>query len=150
MLVQRPCAQGRRKTKTKCQRLKEVTAGPRVTNFQPLTLCRARTPTVCGTAGCFPIKGLQIRVWSGSWSPHSNHCSALASLRAVHTADRTVSFRPVATQRQLVSRARQPGRTKNRRRSCRIRRERPRASSDTRPQQRRAIRGVLRRLEGKW
>ena len=92
--------------------------------FQDRGPCRARPLARCSTAGRYPMKGLQKRVWSGRWCPHSNHCSALASLRAAQTADRTVSFRQVGTPRQLVSRARQPGRIKNRRRSFRIRGER--------------------------
>ena len=110
---------------------------------QPLMPCRARPLARCSTAGRYPMKGLQHRVWSGRWCPHSNHCSALAALRTTHTADRKVSFRQVATQRQLVCRARQPGRTKNRLRSCRTRGERPRPSGDTRPQRRRGLLSLL-------
>ena len=36
------------------------------TNFQSLTPCRGRSPALSGTAGRCPIKGVQIKVWSGS------------------------------------------------------------------------------------
>ena len=75
------------------------------------------------------MKGLRIRVSSGGWSPHSNLCSALATTRATARAGRKTSFGQVSLQRQLVSRARQPGRTKNGRRSCRTRGERARPSA---------------------
>ena len=97
--------------------------------FELLTPYRARTQPLGGTTRCYYMKGLQIRVSSGSWSPHSNLCSALAATRATARAGRTTSFGQVSLQRQLVSRARQPGSTKNGRRSCRTRGERPRRSA---------------------
>ena len=47
--------------------------------FWTLTPCRGRSPALSGTAGRCPIKGLQIKVWSGSTSSDSNHCAADAA-----------------------------------------------------------------------
>ena len=140
---------------TRHQGLEKVSCGPGATTdfFQDRARCRASSLARCGTAGRYPLKGLQIGVWSGRWCPHSNHCSALAALRTTHTADQNISFRQVATQRQLVCRARQPGRTKNRLRSCRTRGERPRPSGDTMPQRVAAcwapVTGIFTRCENK-
>ena len=79
------------------------------------------------------MKALQRGVWSGRSSAHSDHWSVGASEAPTATADRTISFRQVATQRQLDGRSGQPCRTKDRRRSCRTRGERPRLSADTAP-----------------
>ena len=76
-----------------------------------------------GTALRCHIKPLQFRVWSGRLSTHSDHCSGWRLTGATAAADRTISFRQVAPQRQLDCRSGRSCRTKNLRRSCRTRGE---------------------------
>ena len=51
---------------TSCQLLKVSGQLPSMKIFEQLTACRARTPALAGTRRHIYMKGLQIRVWSGS------------------------------------------------------------------------------------
>ena len=101
----------------------------------------ARSLAMIGTAGRIHMNRLQIRVWSGRWSPHSNHCAAGAAMRIPASAGRTTRFRQKSLHRQLVSRAGQSGRTKNGRQSCPTRRERARPSNEPMTRQRAQLQG---------
>ena len=120
---------------------KNLMCGPATEFFQLLSPRFARSLAMIGTAGRPPMNRLQIRVWSGRWSPHSNHCAAGAAMRIPASAGRTTRFRQKSLHRQLVSRAGQSGRTKNGRQSCPTRRERARPSNEPMTRQRAQLQG---------
>ena len=118
-----------------------TSSGPATEFFQLLSPRFARSLAMIGTAGRIHMNRLQIRVWSGRWSPHSNHCAAGAAMRIPASAGRTTRFRQKSLHRQLVSRAGQSGRTKNGRQSCPTRRERARPSNEPMTRQRAQLQG---------
>ena len=78
-----------------------------------------------------PYESASVQGLEWALEPPLRSLSARASTRATAAADRTISFRQVAPQRQLDCRSGRSCRTKNLRRSCRTRGEQPRLSADS-------------------